>query len=848
MQKKSLLMALAVPALFAACSQEEMALAPNNASGEFQGKPLEGVTIGFNQAESADTKMTNNGWNLQWKQGDQVGLVWTNAYEITGQLVRNEKYDPKVLPKTASWGSNTRMTCTNPAGNVFEMQDGQVLEGQYFAYYPYQEQTYQMNGKFSVSVDQEQHQSKVSTADPAENLSYVKDHMVWVSRAYQQENQPDPSAINPATFLYPLTNEQAGMSKSIDITMNRFANMLDTRIRFTASNDPNVTTKPEDVVIEKVVLRTVLNGSWTKGLAVSGEFDMGKLCDGVRTAPYGLVPMAGDKNRVQLALNSDIQDGYKVGVFTTPDRVNSITTVIDSPEKVSGTNSQRVNFLLLPCTNDGGTPFQSSLRLDIYTNYGVAQVNEADWYYNTSGDDLSGLDVWGPDTKPTDALAQLENAAESNLYKGWSRRIGAHFTRWISVNVADLKWQTRCVSNQSELVEAIRQYNTTGMKNSEMEVCVDVKNLQLNNFDYSENSNYQAVRTFIENGNTLVIDDVDGHYTDAEHKITWKGNSTIGAKILTEFQENVAANATLNVVADHRVNGGMVADATSTINIEPTVTLILGAQTQVLNPFELNGKVNVKAGNSELGKLLIGAKATLTNNGTIELFGKLQSNTTFTNGAGGNINLYTTATIDTEASIDNQGLVNYYYAKANNMRNFTVTNISGGQYLATYDNKKVPATNDLKEIAFLNEANNCGVTHYVIAKALDVQTQTVNMNKAESIVVNNGINITANPSNSDAWLQAKKATLYFKGTHTINVTGSYANTAEFNVLNIVMAYNGTLTNNAIIVQQRNGTFSGEENAAGNAKYTVNNNGSIYGGKLAEQTGTITWNKKKYGVQ
>lgn len=842
MQKKSLLMALAVPALFAACSQEEMALAPNNASGEFQGKPLEGVTIGFNQAESADTKMANDGWNLQWKKGDQVGLVWTNAYEITKQLVEGKTYDPKVFPGTAFWGSNTRMTCTNPDGNIFEMQDGQVLEGQYFAYYPYQEQTYQMNGKFSVSVDREQHQGKVSTADPAANLSYVKDHMVWVSRAYQQENKPDASTMNPATFLYPLTNEQAGMSKSIDITMNRFANLLDTRIRFTESDRADVTTNPADVVIEKVVLRTIYGKDIVNDLAVSGKFDMSKLCSYVTTAPYGLVPMAGDKNRVQLALESD--NGYQVGVFT-PDRVNSITTFIDSPEKVDADNSQRVNFLLLPYTN-GKYSTGASLQLVIYTNYGVAVVDEADWYYNTSSDGLAGLEVWGPNTQPTDALAKLEGAAESNLYKGWARRIGAHFTRWISVNVADLRWQTRCVSNQEELVEAIRQFNTTGKKNSEMTVCVDVENLELNKFDYSVNSKDEAVRTFIANGNTLVIDDRDAHYKDAEHKITWKGNSTIGAKILTDFQENVARNATLNVVADHRVNGGMVADATSTINIEPEVTLILGAESQVLNPFELNGTVNVKAGDSKLGKLLIGQSAELTNNGTIELFGKLQSNKVFTNGATGNINLYTTATIEDKASINNYGLVNYYYAKAENMKNFAVANEEEGKYLATYDRNKVPATSDAKEIAFLNEANACGVTHYVIAKALDVESQTVNMSNAESIVVNSGINITANPSSSNTWLKATKATLYFKGTHTINVKGSYASTAKFQVLNIVMAYNGNLTNNAIIEQQWNGTFRGEVDFAGNAKYTVNNNGSIYGGTLAEQTGTITWKTKKYG--
>lgn len=841
MQKKSLLMALAVPALFAACSQEEMALAPNNASGEFQGKPLEGVTIGFNQAESADTKMTNNGWNLQWKEGDQVGLVWTNAYEITNQLVNNQLYDPLVYPTTASWGSNTRMTCTNPDGNIFEMQDGQVLEGQYFAYYPYQEQTYQMNGKFSVSVDQEQHQSKVSTADAAANLSYVKDNMVWVSRAYEQEGTPDASKLNNATFLYALTSEQAGMSKSIDITMNRFANLLDTRIKFDSSNDDNVSIDPKDVIIEKVVLKTVdrVWGGMRENLAVAGSFNMSQLID--NDNPYGLQALSGDKGRIQLYENKEVFVSSGKGEV-----VGAITTVIDYPETVTGNNvEQRINFLLMPYVVETRKDY-TELQLEIYTNYGTAVVSEPEWFYNT-GSDIEGLPVWGPNTQPGENLASLKTAAESNFYKNWSKRIGAHFTRWISVNVADLKWETPCVSDQGELVAAIRKFNEAGKKNEVLTVCVDVKNLQLNNFDYSENSSYPAVQTFIENGNTLVIDDKDGHYTDAEHKITWKGNSTIGAEILTDFQEDVAENATLNVAANHRVNGGMVADATSTINIEPTVILTLGAPTQALNPFVLNGNVNVEAGNSELGKLLIGMNAELTNNGTIELFGKLRSNTTFTNGATGKINLYTTATIEEKASIDNYGFVNYYYAKAGNMKNFAVTNVDGGQYLAEYDENKVPETNDAKEIAFLNEANACGVTHYVIAKALDVESQTVDMSKAESIVVNSKINITANPSSQKAWLQAKKATLYFKGIHEIAVTGYYANTATFEVLNIVMAYGGELTNNAIIVQQRNGTFSGEE-VEGNAMYTVNNNGSIYGGKLAEQTGTITWNTKKYGVK
>lgn len=846
MQKKNLFMALAVPAVFAACSQEEMALAPENAQSGFQGKPLTGVTIGFNKAEGADTKMANDGWNLKWAKGDQVGLVWTNAHEITSQLVDGYQYNPEVFPKTASWGSNTRMTCTNPDGNVFEMQDGQVMEGQYFAYYPYQEQTYQVNKKFGVAVDQVQHQLKVTTANPDDNLSYVKKNMVWVSRAYAQDGKPDAGSVNDATLLYFLGGEQAGMSKSIDITMNRFANMLDTRIKFDSSNNPNVTIDPANVVIEKVVLKTVrtYDDAAFNLLAVDGSFDMSKLIDEYNN-PYGLDGLAGDKGRIQLKANSK--------VFTSDEEnqsVNAITVVIDNPEKVADNVQQRVNFLMLPKLLEGNYGGDIKLQLEIYTNYGVATVDEGDWLYST-GDDLTGLEVWGPNTQPGSSRAPLANAETSNWYKGWSKRVGAHFTRWISVNVADLKWETRCVSNQSELVEAIRQYNETGLKQSEMMVCVDVKNLQLNNFDYSVNSNYPAVQTFIKNGNTLVIDDKDGHYkdghyTDAEHKITWKGNSTIGAEILTDFQENVAENATLNVTANHRVNGGMVADATSILNIEPDVTLTLGAEKTALNPFELNGTVNVKAGDSKLGKLLIGSRAKLTNNGTIELFGTLTTNTEIANTKA--INLYTTAKVEGQATIENSGLVNYYYAKANNLQNFIVINGENGQYLAVYDDQKVPNTNDTKEIAFLNEANASGVTHYVISKTLYVESQTVNMSNAESIIVNGNVDITANPSNTATWLNATKAILCFRGVHNINVSGSYANTAKFQVKDIVMGYGAALTNNAIIEQGWNGTFTGETNAEGKVLYTVNNVGKIYGGKYENQAGTVTWGGNKYGVQ
>ena len=131
MKTRNLLMAVALPTLFAACSQDE-ALVNVTPETQYKGVPLENVTLSFNKEEGAETRMTNDGWNLKWGAGDEVGLVWVNAPEILNQFNRGETYDPTVLPGTAFWASNTRMTCSDPANSIFKMQDGQVLEGTSF--------------------------------------------------------------------------------------------------------------------------------------------------------------------------------------------------------------------------------------------------------------------------------------------------------------------------------------------------------------------------------------------------------------------------------------------------------------------------------------------------------------------------------------------------------------------------------------------------------------------------------------------------------------------------------------------------------------------------------------------
>ena len=329
-------MACALPALFAACSQEE-ALVNVEPEVQYKGKPLENVTLSFNKETNATTRMANDGWNLKWKAGDQVGLVWVNAPEIQTQLAQG-KYDPTVLPNTAFWASNTRMTCNDPDNNIFGMQDGQVLEGQYFAYYPYSDR-YKVDGKFGLSVDAEQHQRSTNLEQPADVLSYVVDKMPWVSRRVDKETI---ETNKDATYIYPLQNEEAGMSKAINMEMFRFANMLDARVTFRAGT---VTTiNPELVKIESVDLVVTTDKEWpTDKIATSGLFDMGKIkrWNNGKYDEFG-IPSLNGTSKYALRTTDD-----ETGLFVNDNKVSSITTIIDQPVAKS---TGRVNFLLMPYT------------------------------------------------------------------------------------------------------------------------------------------------------------------------------------------------------------------------------------------------------------------------------------------------------------------------------------------------------------------------------------------------------------------------------------------------------------------------------------------------------------------
>lgn len=839
MKTRNLLMAVALPTLFAACSQDE-ALVNVTPETQYKGVPLENVTLSFNKEEGAETRMTNDGWNLKWKAGDQVGLVWVNAPEILNQFKGSGAYDPTVLPGTAFWASNTRMTCTDPANSIFEMQDGQVLEGQYFAYYPYTDR-YKVDGKFGSSIDEVQYQK--STIDQDGILSYIVDNMPWISRRADLEST---ETNKDATFIYPLQNEEAGMSKAINMEMFRFANLLDARIAF--EKGTTTTIDPADVKIESVDLKIIpvspaaIGWNTNNKIATSGLFNMGKLqtwnANISANDEFG-IPSLYDRTKYELPKITGTD-----GLFVNDKVVSQITTVIEEPTaKAEG----RVNFLLMPYTvkNDYFTTDNYTLALTIHTNYGVVTVDETQWY-RYKGSDPNGIFVMGPDAVAGGDFEVIKD--KEHFYAGedgWANRTGAFCTRYMNINVDDLAFESSCIKTQEDLLAAIERINSRNAVNTRFDLCIDgddaTNTLTLSNFDWSAySSTSDAISTFINAGNKLYLNEHSGKTVTV--KFTNMNNISAGQLFNNSNKLDivVADYATLNVNNDF-TTGIFATEANATLNVN-AAKLTTGVAT-------LNGTTNINIVDAKAGELNIANRS--INNGTIEVKGTLgfARNANVTNN--GTVNLYYTAAVQGVASynatLNNAGTINYYYAKAANKKNVTITNISDGKFLAEWNNGIVPGTDNEKKTDFMKLANAYGVTHYIISKASEANSESWNLNNALEIVVKKGVKLTFNPmNNSKQGLTAAKALLYFEGNNTLTATGSYATYAYVYVKDITLAYGQTLTNDVEV--RATGTFKGEEDAAGNAKYTVNNNGYIYGGKCLEQTGTTTWNTHKYGVQ
>ena len=124
MKSIKLLAALAIPAMFAACTNEEITYDAPQQLNKVVGAELIGSGISFNVSNGVNSRLSTKGW-----QGtDRIGLSWVvTTNPTTAQSIDN-------APTEANWYANHMLY---PENGKFTTK-GNVYKGWHFAYFPFQ--------------------------------------------------------------------------------------------------------------------------------------------------------------------------------------------------------------------------------------------------------------------------------------------------------------------------------------------------------------------------------------------------------------------------------------------------------------------------------------------------------------------------------------------------------------------------------------------------------------------------------------------------------------------------------------------------------------------------------------
>lgn len=313
--------ALALPAIFAACSNEEFMTETNNPA--VNSEVIEGIKFTVTKGDGVDTRLNENGW----EDGDIVGLAY-----------RGEGNDEKVYANHA--------LKYDKAGNFFA-SSSLIYVGEHFAYFPFDEE--------HLSIDP-------LTVELAKVQEVGKENdLIW----------KDGFSISAKDQL---TKENgSGYGKNAEFELARVTNTL--RLNVTAGNVGNIT--PADIKLKSVKVGI---GSNKKPFVQSVEVAPSKLPDAVHNAFNALGASATDAEKAAakaedkaatkeaMALSKIYGDANKALNYATG--VATLETTIKGD--VSINTAYGVNMLTFPTVDN--TVAAGDITVTIVTNYGTVSI------------------------------------------------------------------------------------------------------------------------------------------------------------------------------------------------------------------------------------------------------------------------------------------------------------------------------------------------------------------------------------------------------------------------------------------------------------------------------------------
>ncbi len=332
--KRKYLIALTLPALLAACTQEEIGQeAVGNDRLNLVENPIENFSLEVNVGDEAETRLTTD---RKWEVGDKMGLVWFNPYYISGGATKQLNV-PEFF-------ANNQFTINNNDGAAQWTSDAVIMEGTHFAYFPFQT----VWGDEYLQVKGGQEMLKVYNAteqkdDVNNRLDWMMNHQTMLSPQYE----------------FTAENGAAGISDSRRIELYLFSNRLNIK--------PVFKNGPSDLVVYSYTLQTKDRSDLAKPFVTEAQIKANALptSDVFSGCNWATVNKKG-------VVLSEIYEPTKYA--------NALSVTYENA--VSSSEAPKFAFLLLPATGRGqhgdwtNAVEASKLELVALTNYGTITVTE----------------------------------------------------------------------------------------------------------------------------------------------------------------------------------------------------------------------------------------------------------------------------------------------------------------------------------------------------------------------------------------------------------------------------------------------------------------------------------------
>lgn len=180
MNKIKLLAALAVPAMFAACSNEEILVESPLVESEIVGAELVGTGISINAGfDAVESRYVNGSWEMT----DQLGLGWIVTTGSSTAQVQT------IAPTKDELYANN-MFAKEEADGEF-VTNGNIYKGWHFAYYPYERMDQVGKKTVTINPDQETLWNAVEGARFDDRFAISARHFLSSDDVNPETNQLD---------------------------------------------------------------------------------------------------------------------------------------------------------------------------------------------------------------------------------------------------------------------------------------------------------------------------------------------------------------------------------------------------------------------------------------------------------------------------------------------------------------------------------------------------------------------------------------------------------------------------------------------------------------------------------